>query len=229
MMKKQQDIPRKDSAFAEGLGFYKLFWVFLVGCVMGVVIEVIWCLVTRLRLESRTALIYGSFNPVYGFGAVVITLGLYWLAKKNGWWVFVGSVFLGAAFEYLCSVVQEFMFGTVSWEYSEMPLNLEGRINFLYSLFWGFLGLWWMKWCYPRLSSLIERIPKRVGVPLTWVLVVFMVLNMAVSSLAVARYTQRHEGVPAENAVSVFLDAMYPDDLMRVIYPNMIFADEAKK
>ena len=56
-----------------------------------------------------------------------------------------------------------------------------------------------------------------------------MVLNMAVSGLAVARYTQRHEGVPAENAVSEFLDAMYPDDLLRIIYPNMIFADEVKK
>lgn len=53
-------------SFAHGLNFYKLFWIFFVGCFLGVVIETLYCLVTRHRFESRQGLIYGPFNLVYG-------------------------------------------------------------------------------------------------------------------------------------------------------------------
>ena len=45
-----------------------------------------------------------------------------------------------------------------------------------------------MKILYPKLSGFIEKIPKKIGVPLTWFLVVFMVFDMAISGLALNRY-----------------------------------------
>lgn len=67
-----QELEREEKAkghFAAGFGFYKLFWIFFIGCFLGVVIETIWCLITRGHYESRTGLIYGPLNLVYGFGA----------------------------------------------------------------------------------------------------------------------------------------------------------------
>ena len=61
--------------FAPGLGFYKIFWVFFLGCIIGVVVETLWCLATKFYIENRSGVIYGPFNPVYGVGAVVLTLG----------------------------------------------------------------------------------------------------------------------------------------------------------
>lgn len=55
---------------------YELFWIFFIGCFLGVVIESIWCLVTRGYYESRSGLIYGPFNLVYGFGVLLMTIGI---------------------------------------------------------------------------------------------------------------------------------------------------------
>lgn len=222
-----EDEPQQNQKppFASGLNFYKLFWIFFIGCFVGVVIETLWCLLTRHRLESRAGVIYGPFNPVYGFGAVLLTLCLHKLSKKRDLWIFLCSMVLGGAFEYLCSLVQELAFGTVSWEYSHTMFNIGGRTNLLYSFFWGILGLLWIKDIYPFLSRLIERIPQRIGVILTWVLCVFMVFNMGISALACARQADRQKGIPSTNAITEFLDRHYPDEFLRKIYPNAMPAD----
>jgi|GEM_PF-4663813 len=77
---------RTEKSFASGLNFYKLFWIFFVGCFLGVVIETLYCLVTRHHFESRQGLIYGPFNLVYGLGALAMTLGLYWLGTCGYSW-----------------------------------------------------------------------------------------------------------------------------------------------
>lgn len=85
----------------------------------------------------------------------------------------------------------------------------------------------WIKGIYPRLSGLIERIPPKIGRVGTWVLVVFMVCNMALSALALARYTQR-QTVPDAPAtpLSDFLDRHYPDERIERVYPNAILVEE---
>lgn len=215
-----------EAPFAAGLNFYKLFWIFFIGCFVGVVVETLWCLATRHRLESRAGVIYGPFNPVYGFGAVLLTLCLHRLRKKRDLWIFLGSMVLGGAFEYVCSLVQELAFGTVSWEYSHTKFNIGGRTNLLYSFFWGVLGLVWVKDLYPFLSRMIEKIPKKPGKILTWALCVFMVFDMSISALASARQADRRKGIPADNIVTRLLDEHYPDEFMQKIYPNAMQADD---
>lgn len=220
---------REEKPFASGMNFYKLFWVFFLGCIAGVIVETLWCLFREHMIENRSGVIYGPFNPVYGFGALIMTVCLHKLSKKRDIWIFFGSMVLGGAFEYVCSLFQEIVMGTISWDYSGMALEFGGRTSLLYSFFWGILGLFWIKDLYPRLSRLIEKIPNKVGKPLTWVLCVFMIFNMAISSLAVMRQTERHEGVPAEDPVREFLDRHYTDEFLAKIYPNMIFVEKESK
>lgn len=226
MIEDNQKLTEEDKSFAQGLNFYKIFWVFFIGCILGVVIETLWCLVTRFKLESRSGLIYGPFNLVYGFGAVAITLSLYWLFNKRDLWIFSGGVIVGGAYEYLCSWMQEKIFGTVSWEYSQMAFNLNGRINLLYCFFWGILALIWVKQLYPVMSKWIERIPNRIGAILTWILLGFMIFNTTISGLVVERQTERREGIQATTSLDIYLDKHYPDDVLRRIYPNMIYVYE---
>ena len=56
----------KEKSFANGFNFYKLFWIFYIGCLAGVIVETIWCIVTNGYFEYRTALILEPLNPVYG-------------------------------------------------------------------------------------------------------------------------------------------------------------------
>lgn len=215
-------------SFAHGLNFYKLVWIFTVGCLIGFVVETIWCYVQYGHFESRKGLIYGPLSPVYGFGAVLLTLTLYPLRNKNSLAVFAASAVIGAAFEFLCSWMQEKVFGTISWEYSDTPLNLGGRTNLQYAVFWGLLGLIFIKQTYPFLSGWIERIPNRAGKILTWVLVALLALDMLISSVAVKRWTNRSLGLPPANVISGLLDQLYPDDFMEFIYPNMAVVEKEK-
>ena len=129
-------------------------------------------------------------------------------------------------YEYVCSVFTEVMFGTVFWDYSAFKFNLGGRINLLYCFFWGMAAVVWIKGVYPFLSDRIERLPIRLGRVLTWVFVVFMSVNITLSGLALARYSQRASGVDTPpTALSTFLDEHYPDERMRRVYPNAVHTD----
>ena len=188
-----------------------------------VVVEILWCLFRNGYIESRSGLVYGPFNPVYGIGAVVMTLALYRYRNRSSSISFFGGAVVGSVIEYLLSWGQETLFGSTSWDYSRMPFNLDGRICLLYSLFWGILGVLWIKSLYPRVAQVILKIPNRFGKVLTWVLTIFMVFDCAMSLLAVDRWSERVRGETPVSAVDVFFDEHFPDSRMERIYANMEF------
>ena len=108
------------------------------------------------------------------------------------------------------------------WDYSEIPFNLGGRINLLYCFFWGFAAVAWFKIFYPVISGWIEKLPICAGRILTWVIVVFMCCNMAVSTMALIRSNERSQGIPATQSWQQTMDERFPDERMEKIYPNAI-------
>lgn len=210
-------------SFANGLNFYKLFWIFFIGSFIGVVTETIWCLIRLRKYESRKGLIYGPFNLVYGFGSIVMTVLLSFIQDSRDLYVFLGGSLIGGIFEYVCSLFQEKFLGSVSWDYKKLPFNLNGRVNLLYCFFWGLMSLVWIKDAYPFISSVVEMIPNAIGIPLTWILLVFMVLDAFVSAMAVFRMNERNKGIKRTSIFWYFFDIIYPDDRLKKIYPNMKF------
>lgn len=212
----------KRERFAQGCGFYKLAVLFFVSSFLGDITETIFCYVTGGVLMSRSSVIYGPFSIVWGLGCVLLTAILYKYRDRSDRSIFFVGTILGGAYEYACSVFTELVFGTVFWDYSHIPFNLGGRINLLFCFFWGMVAIVWLKGIYPRLSKLIEKIPMRWGVTGTWVMVVFMVCNILISGLAMARYTQRSLGQAEDSTLGIFLDTHYPDSLIEWVYPNAI-------
>lgn len=212
------------NVFAAGIGFYKLFWLFLIGAFVGDLIETVFVWGTSGVLMSRSSLLYGPFSVVWGLGAAILTVVLRGLMDKSDRYIFVGGALMGGVYEYMCSVVTEKLFGKVFWDYSKIPFNLNGRINLLYCVFWGIAAVVWVKEVYPRISALIEKIPMKVGKVLTWVLVVLLAVDVALSCMALGRMDQREKGIPATNAVQQFLDEQYPDEYLTQRYQNMKLA-----
>ena len=217
---------KQEAHFAQGMTFYKLFWVFFIGCFAGVVLETIYCLIQRGHYESRVGLIYGPFNLVYGIGALCLSGALYQFRNRGRVFSFVGGFVVGSVVEYACSWFQEVCFGSTSWDYINMPYNLNGRICLLYSIFWGILGIFWIKDIYPRMAKWILKIPNKVGKPLTWVLLVFMVFNSVMTLFTSLRWTARREGVEPRNAFEAYLDEHYPDGRMQKIFANAEFTED---
>ncbi len=211
-----------DKPFAYGMCWSKLFWIFFIGNFFGFVVETLYCLVMPPhQFEIRVSVVFGPFVLIYGIGALAMTVMFYKLYNRSSPFIFLLSALVGGTVEYVSSYVQQAFFGTVSWEYSDSLFNINGRTNLFYSIFWGLLGVIWVKEIYPRMCLQIERIPKKVGRPLTVALTVFMVVNMVLSAAAVMRWSQRIEGVPASSPVAVFIDTVFTDEYMELIYPNM--------
>lgn len=171
---------------------------------------------------SRSSVVWGPFSIVWGLAIAAATLLLYKYKDRSDTFLFAAGTFLGGAYEYVCSVFTEIVFGQVFWDYSHMPFNLGGRINLLYCFFWGLAAVAWMKLLYPKFSGWIEKIPVKPGKILTWVLIFFMCCNIAVSCLALGRANERSQGIPATKSWQKTMDERFNNDRMQRIYPNAI-------
>ena len=208
---------KADRPFAYGLSFSKLFWLFVIGSFFGTVLETFWALFAEGRFEMRVGWVFGPLIPVYGGGAVAITLCLYKLHSKNDVIVFAASAVIGATFEYFCSYFQEKFLGTISWDYSDTPFNLDGRTNLMFALIWGFLGLVWLRYLYPFISRMIEKIPKKPGKRLTVILCIVLAADGLLSIAAIDRKNKRAENIPPQTVIGQFCDAVFTDEYMDVI------------
>lgn len=216
---------KEQTVFAAGCGFYKLVILFFVGAFLGDLVETVFCRITAGYWMSRSSVVWGPFSIVWGLAIAAATGLLHRYKDRSDHFLFLIGTVIGGAYEYLCSVFTELFFGTVFWDYSDIPFNLGGRINLLYCFFWGIAAVIWLKGLYPVISDMIEKIPVKIGKIVTWILIVFMTADMAVSAAALYRYEKRAEGIPAQYAVEEYLDSRFDDERMQKIYPKAVMVD----
>ncbi len=222
---KAAEEPKDKTVFAQGCGFYKMAWLFFLGALLGDLVETVFCRITMGYWMSRSSLVYGPFSIVWGFACALLTAFLYRYRHRSDRFIFIYGTVVGGAYEYICSVLSEMIFGTIFWDYSGIPFNLGGRINLLYCFFWGIAAVLWLKGVYPFLSKWIEKIPKKIGPAVTWLMAVLMVINMGISALAMGRYSERQSGVEAKTELAIVLDEHFPDERMEKVYPKAKFVN----
>ncbi len=204
------------------INYFILFGLFLLGSVVGFILEGFWNLLRLGFWEDHSALVWGPFCIIYG----IAMAGLYAMAGKlrHCSWrkQFVIYALSGSALEFFGSVVQEWILGTVSWDYTHHFMNIGGRVSLQMTLIWGLLGLGFAKLVLPFLIRIFDQpvtAPRRIVCTL---LSLFMLLDIAVSAGAILRWGERrHE--PPSNDVERYPDAEYPDERMEKVYPNMTF------
>lgn len=211
--------------FAEGLNLYKLFWIFVVFSILGFAFEKATDFIEFGAFQKRQGLLYGPLSQVYGMGAVFIILLAQKIKKLSNFSFFVFCSFLGAVYEYICSLLEEYFFGFVSWQYNGVPLNINGRTNLVYSMVWGLLGLIIARYIYPRISKFIEKVPVTMGKIITWLLVIAISLDIFISAAAVKRFSERHNNISPANSFEVFLDNTYPDSFMQQRLPTLRYVE----
>ena len=214
--------------FAEGCGFYKVVWLFFAGAFLGDITETIFCRITAGVWMSRSSVVWGPFSIVWGLAIALVTAMLYKYRNRSEGFLFLAGTFLGGAYEYFCSVFTEMVFGTVFWDYSEMPLNIGGRTNVLFCFFWGVLAVVWIKMIYPPMSKGIESLPALAGKIATWIVVFVMACNALLTSSAMLRYSTRPIQPEPANAFEEFIDRQYGDARMEARWPNMIVTGSAQ-
>lgn len=199
------------------LNYWNLFWLFIIGSFLGLAIEVAYHFVMYGGYESRAGLVWGPFSPIYGVGAVVLTLLMNRLSHVPVATVFFVAMLSGSAVEYATSWGLETFFGAVAWDYSGTFLNIHGRVNFYFGVMWGCLGVIWMKAVMPGIAKCVEMIDwNATSIKLiTIIFTVFMVLNVAITLQAFDRENDRMAGLPPVSAIDHFYDSQFPSEWMQ--------------
>lgn len=206
----------------------KLFWIFIIVSIIGCAVETVVCILQKGHFEVRQGVIYGPFIPVYGAGAVLfyilvplITGATAKNAKEiSNIKIFVYTMILGGVTEYLFSYGQERLFGTISWDYSNIPFNINGRTSLLHCIYWGIGGIIFIKLLYPYIENLTNKINMRRLILATSFLAVFMIYNISISMLAGQRQMERVQNISANSRLDKYLDEKYPDQFMDKIFSN---------
>lgn len=211
--------------------FNQIVIFFTIGCVFGTYYEEILTLVKHLfatgELDwvSRRGLVWGPFSPVYGLGAVGIYF-IFYLTKAKWWVCLFGGAVLGGGFEFILSLLQEWIFHTRSWDYSDRFLNLDGRTTIPYALFWGILGVVTACWLYPMLERAYDKLKGRKMNIFCIVLTIFLAVDAGLSVAATLRQSERREGEPADSELDEFLDEHFSDERLKETYDNASYVDE---
>ena len=129
---------------------------------LGWVFESTYCSLVEKRWCNR-GFLFGPVCPIYGAGAVAAILvfgGPDAAAARLAWWV----VFLACAagtscIEWVTSVVIEQLFGTVWWDYSDMQLNLRGRVCVPVAALFGLCGLGVVYVALPLARQVVAAVP----------------------------------------------------------------------
>lgn len=206
------------------LNFFNIFWVFVVCCVLGLLIEMVYHFLMVGEFQDRAGLLYGPFSPIYGFGAMLMTVALNRFHKANPLAVFMVAGLIGAVFEYLVSWWMEFSFGIEAWDYTGTFLNVGGRTNFKFFCMWGALGLMWLRWLLPWLLELINRIPWNWRYLVTAIATALMVVDGALTVASLDCWYQRQSGA-MEHMTQTWIDRFcndnYDDEFMEQRFQTM--------
>ena len=158
---KTQNQPKvKKKRTINGISIWRILAYFIIYSVLGYMIETIYGVITKGVWESRQSFLYGPFCGIYGLGAVVMIVCLHKFPKKFNT-LFIGGFIVGSVIEYVVSLVGEMVLGVKWWDYSGMPLNLNGRICVYFSVFWGFLGLYLIASLNPKVDRIINWIKSK--------------------------------------------------------------------
>lgn len=237
-------LPLPDPASAPAVGIFRrawhahpkvtvfnLFWVFIVVSVVGLYGETVVSYFVDGEWKSRAGLLWGPFSPIYGLGALLMTLLLNGIARHGGAVTFVAAAILGGAFEFAVGMFWQQAFGIVSWSYINEPFNLNGHTSLRAALMWGALGLVWIKLLYPwfaeGLDRLRGRLPKATRV-VTAVMAVFLAVNVLMTFVTINCWFERQVGWPVETAVQQFCAEHFDDEFMAGHFGTMgMYVDQA--
>lgn len=203
------------------LNFFNLFWIFMTASVLGLCMEMIFCLLVNHVWESRVGLLWGPFSPIYGFGAVLMTIALNRFWYRNALFIFVISGIIGAAFEFFVSWYMQTAFGVSAWDYSGAFLSIDGRTDFAHACAWGLCGLVWIRILLPGIMIIVDVIPLKLRATITVLAFIFMLVNGVMTLLALDCWSQRMAGLPVEGEMQVWFDEHYDNALMKERFSTM--------
>ncbi len=147
------------------------FLVFFIFSILGYFSEIIYCYIMDGKIVNR-GFLYGPYCPIYGVGAVFI-LFLLKDYLRDPIVLFVFSMIICSAIEYIASYIMEKLFNNKWWDYSNKKYNINGRVCLFNSVLFGLGGLVSVYFLFPLINRFLKLINNTL---LEYLAVIFLIL-----------------------------------------------------
>ena len=199
-----------------------------------------WCMEVILKYRQfhrfiNRGFLTGPWLPIYGFGAVLITLGVNAIAgvEHSVGTTFLISFFLCGTVEYVASWIMEKRFHARWWDYSQKPMNLNGRVWIGNLILFGLAGVGIEYLANPLLLHLFNRISLRARTIIACVLLVIIAADYVVTHFVLKLVKTGVETSQADNTEEIskevkllLSDRNYFYSRFADAYPEVIYRTE---
>ena len=128
----------------------------------------------------NTGFLKGPICPIYGIGAIIMFTFLQSL-ENNIVLLFLDSIIILTLWEYIVGVMLEKIFHTRYWDYSDHKFNIQGRICLSNSIYWGVLGVVFVKYIHPNIQNLVQKVDIKLLYFIVTILMVVFIVDMITS------------------------------------------------
>ena len=168
----------------------RYIFAYFVFSVLGWVWESIYCTAKERKWQNR-GFLYGLLCPIYGFGSVIgllfYDLISYSIIPRLSWWmILIAGFFISMLLEYPTSYILERQFHARWWDYSDLPLNINGRISVITSVGFGIGAIIILNYLIPNFEKTYITIPDFI---IAIIVVVLVALHSADFTLTVSHLT----------------------------------------
>ena len=163
---------------------------YFVFSVLGWIWECIYCTIKERKWQNR-GFLYGPVCPIYGLGSIMalfsydlILLGV--VPNLSWWMILIVGFFFSMILEYPTSYILEKKFHARWWDYSNLPLIINGRTCAITSIGFGIGAIIIMNYLIPSYEKILVIIPATIIAVLC---VIFVALHSSDFTLTVSNLT----------------------------------------
>lgn len=129
----------------------------------------------------NSGFLFGPFVPLYGLGALVIIVFENYIGFLPLWVRLIIFTITANLIEYYAGALLEAVFHVKLWDYSNMFLNIKGRICLLHSIYWMLLSFLFIKYIHPFIKNIVGKIPDGYLLSANNLLIIYITLDLLYS------------------------------------------------
>ena len=156
---------------------------FFVYSFAGFLLETLFALFVQGEFVMRKCFLLSPLCPVYGLGAIVI-ISFAGPFRQHPAAVFLIGLLAASVVEYFTDIFYREILGVTFWDYTDMPMNINGRVCLVFSLIWGVLSLVLVRFLHPAVERAVKSAPRALLIAC----LVFFCLDAVISVVLLGRY-----------------------------------------
>jgi len=176
------------------------FLLFIIYSISGWIIEVIATTKDTKCFVNRGFLL-GPYCPIYGTCSLLMILIIPEL--KSSILLFLITMLICSFIEYITSYLMEKLFKARWWDYSHIPLILNGRICLKNSIYFGLLGVILVKYVNPKITTFLVTIPTNIINIIFFITLIIFIIDNVISFKVVFKIKETVKFIKKDNTKEI--------------------------